>query len=504
MSKDKILYKDWEAYRLNLIKETSTVFEDEATRLKRIENLSKKGNHEEFFKYYFPNYYKSEPANFHKKASTRFINNSRIYEVRPWARGLSKSARAMFEVLYLSLTGQIRNVILISATQDAAENLLKPWKINLESNQRIISDFGEQSSYNWTGTSFITKQGVSFFGFGAGQSPRGNRNEEIRPDVIIFDDIDTDEEVRSTDRINKKWDWIEQAVLPTTDISGNIRILFNGNIIGKDTCITRAMKHADYCEIINIRDKNSKSTWLEKNSEEQIDWLLSKMSYRSAQKEYFNNPISEGTVFKQLQFGKIPDLKKFPYLIAYGDPALSNKKRNIANKAVWLVGYLDNNYYIIKGFLDSCINQKFIDWFFLIDEYVNDATIVYNYIENNSLQDPFYQQVFLPLFLTACQDKSRIINIRPDARTKPDKFARIEGNLEPLNTQGRLIINEKEKENPHVKRLVDQFMLLSEQMNAPADGPDTIEGAVWLINNKHKTARKIVTKTNVVKNKRRF
>ena len=68
--------------------------------------------------------------------------------------------------------------------------------------------------------------------------------------------------------------------------------------------------------------------------------------------------------------------------------------------------------------------------------------------------------------------------------TKPDKFSRIEGNLEPLNRLGNLVLNEAERGNPHMKRLEEQFLLVNPRLSAPADGPDCIEGGVWIINQK--------------------
>jgi hypothetical protein len=500
MSKHSLLYKDWEEFRQSVINSTPVEIEDEKTKAKRIEKLL--NNYEEFFKYYFPHYYKSEAALFQIKASKRFIENNKIYEVRAWCRGLAKSVRCMFENLYLALTGSVKNIILISATEDLAENLLAPYKIELESNQRIINDYGEQKGYiSWQGVQFITKSGVSFTGFGAGQSPRGTRNESIRPDVIIFDDIDTDEEVRNKKRIQKKWEWIEEAALPTTDISGNIRILFNGNIIGKDTCITRAIAKADYVEIINIRDKKGKSTWPQKNMESAIDWLLSKMSYRAGQKEYFNNPIAEGDIFKKIIWDDIPKMNTFKVLIKYGDPSYSNKtnKQN-SKKCVVLMSEKDGKFYIINCRLDKAVNGEFVRWFWDLDNEIIESVQVYNYIENNSLQDPYFSQVIKPEFENLSLSENKTINPFSDNRKKPEKFFRIEGNLEPLNSNGKLIFNKKEKSNPHMIRLAEEFLDFSEQN--VSDGPDAVEGAVWILQNKLRKAKGIIVKTKSNKKNR--
>jgi hypothetical protein len=108
---------------------------------------------------------------------------------------------------------------------------------------------------------------------------------------------------------------------------------------------------------------------------------------------------------------------------------------------------------------------------------------LYIYIENNTLQDPFYEQVFIPLFAQIGKEKG-FLSIVPDTRKKPDKFIRIEGNLEPLNRNGQLIFNIDERDNLNMKRLEEQFLLVNPQLKSPADGPDCIEGGVYILNEK--------------------
>jgi hypothetical protein len=483
MANDKYFYKDWELFKTSLLKEQPVPEENEGEKQARIKHLE--SHFEEWVKFYFSKYATAEPADFHIKDSKKLLNNDRIYIVRPWSREMAKDARTMFEFIYMALTGKVKSVLFLSHTETQAQNLLKPYKMAFEFNQRIISDYGEQkSALQWSDGHFITKSGCSFFAFGAGQAPRGTRDEEIRPDAIIFSDIDTDEEVRNPERVKTKWLWIEQAVMPTVSVSGNIRIVFLGNIIGKDTCITRAIKFADHYQIINIRDKNGVSRW-NKNSEEQIDWLLSKMSWASSQKEYFNNPILEGSTFKNMRWDVIPPLNKFPFLIKYGDPAPSNSEnKKSSHKANFLLGMLDGVLYVITGYLEQTTNANFVGWYWDLEEFTKGKCQTYNYIENNSLQDPFYQQVFLPLFEATGKEKEKHIYPTPDGRKKPDKYTRIEGNLEPLHRLGKLILNEKERNNPHMMRLEEQFEAVEPTLAANVDGVDAVEGGWWVLSNK--------------------
>nr|DAS97992.1 MAG TPA: Large Terminase [Caudoviricetes sp.] len=437
-------------------------------------------------KYLFPGYAKYEFAPFHIKAIKRLTQNDEWYEVLSWSRELAKSTITMMVMLYLALTKRKRFFVMTSSSKDSARDYLTPYRINLEMNPRLKQLYGDQINIgSWEAHDFTARCGARFLALGAGQSPRGKKNESIRPDVIIADDFDTDEDCRNPETIKKKWEWYNQALYPTRSISEPTLIVWCGNIIAKDCCVVRAGALADHWDVINIRDKHGKSTWPEKNTEEFIDRTLKPIPRSSQQKEYFNNPLSEGSVFKNLAFGKIPPLNRFKYLIAYGDPAYSDRKTKQGSfKALWLIGKLGDKYYVIKGYLARETNANFIGWYFDLKKWVGGKTEVYFYVENNKLQDPFYEQVFKPLIREEINRRGEEIYIRPDERKKTDKAVRIENNLEPLDRLGQLVFNEDERDNPHMVELINQGTLFDMHLPYPADGLDAVEGGISLIKSK--------------------
>lgn len=479
---DKKAAIDWKSYYENFIASVKANHgETKEEKRKRIIQLE--ANFEEWKMYYFPKYCFAPSAKFHKRAAERELANEEWYEVRMWARELAKDVTEMMVTLYQALTGKKRNILFISNSADKAAELLEPFRINLERNERIIHDYGVQAMPgSWTYGDFITTGNVSFLAVGAGQSPRGSRNEEVRPDKVIISDIDTDEDVRNLAIVNKRWEWFEKAVFPTRSVSKPFQVIFLGNKIAKICCITKAAEKADHTSVVNIEDKNGNSTWPEKNSPENIARLKSKISTAAFQGEYMNNPVSVGSIFKEMTWGECPDLNKMRYVIAYGDPGTSNKAgKGSSFKAVFIVGMLDHKYYVYTGFLDQVSNASFVGWFYACEDYTRGKTQLLNYVENNSLQDPFYEQVFIPLFADMAKNFGYYINMHPDKRKKPDKFARIEGTLEPISRNGQLLFNIKEKANPHMQRLEEQFKMIEEGLPAPADGPDCIEGAVSIL-----------------------
>lgn len=511
---DKKALQDWELYLQSIRDDTvMDITMSAAEREKRRVWLEARPL--EWIKEMFPKFAKYDFADFQKKAINRILTNAggNWYEVLSWARELSKSTTVMFITMYLVLTGRKRNILLTSNSSDNAERLLRVYRGQLEANQRIAFYYGSQRGSKWTEEHFITKKNVSFFAVGARQSPRGFKLDEVRPDVILPDDFDTDEECRNPEIVKDKWNWFEQALYFTRSFSEALLVIWCGNIIAKDCCIVRAGERARELakrekslgnwDIINIRMVNIRkpdpkrdfaeglSVWPEKNTEEMIDEVLAQVSASSVQKECFNNPVTEGKYFTELKWGVIPPLQKFPFLISYGDPAPSNRTTSSRGKAKLgsfksnvLLGIYEARLYIITCFLDHVINEEFVNWYYYQHEYVKDKTTIYNYIENNKLQDPFYDQVFKPLFLKKAIEKEFIISIAPDERAKPDKFARIEGNLEPLNRAGNMILNVAEKDNPHMQRLEEQFTLFDDGLPAPADGPDAVEGGYFVAQRK--------------------
>ena len=489
---EKRLHHKWEDHR-DLIMTSTTVDVQESPDDKKARIVRLEADVEEWFTYYFPKYAYAMPAPFHIAATQRVLQNDEWYEVRMWSRELAKSTRTMMEVLYLCMTGRKKCVLLASNSLDNAARLLMPYRANLEYNQRIINDYGRQENAGkWKAEEFITRKGVSFRALGAGQSPRGTRNEEARPDILLFDDMDTDAECRNQDIMNKKWQWIEEAAISTRSVSQPTTIIFCGNRIAPACCVVRAASHADHTEIVNIRDDSNLSSWPQKNTETDIDRVLSQKSYAAAQKEYFNNPVMEGSVFKEMAYKPGMPLKSYSMLVCYTDPSYRDNRQN-DYKATVLAGKWEDEYHILKCYLEQTTTANMIAWHYNIMNMIGDSACYY------FMEEVFLQDTILKEFYTTGKSRDKTIPINGDKRQKPDKYTRIESLLEPLNRNGKLYLNEYEKHNPHMQRLAEQFMALAPGSSAHDDGPDAAEGAIWIINNKE--TMKLAGNTAVIKNK---
>lgn len=134
------------------------------------------------------------------------------------------------------------------------------------------------------------------------------------------------------------------------------------------------------------------------------------------------------------------------------------------------------------GYLDTVSNSTFIDWLYEIQKSIPENVASFTAIENNALQDPFYEQVLYPLIVEKGKTTGTVLSVIEDTRKKPEKFFRIAA-LEGINKMGHLILNIDQQNNPHLKRLETQFKSFSPTSKV-MDGPDAVEGAKWFIDNK--------------------
>lgn len=476
-------YKQWKAYIEALRRATaidpSETFGEKKARIARLE-----ANAEEWFAYYFPNFCTAPPAQFHRAATKRVLQNPEWFECRCWSRELAKSTRTMMETLFLTLTGKKRNVLLVSNSEDNAKRLLLPYKLQLEANLRITSDYGTQRGLGkWTDEEFLTKSGVAFRALGAGQSPRGTRNEDARPDIILIDDIDTDKDCLNPEIIKNRVDWIFDALIPTRSISVPLLIVACGNIIAEYCCMTEMAKKADKVDVVNIRNGEGKSSWAEKNSEEHIDRVLSLIPYASAQKEYFNNPLTTGRIFQSLTYGKVPPLATMEQIVVYGDPSTSNREsKNSSFKVVAMLGRKKGITYIIKVFCRQCTQADFIDAYYTMHTIATAAGATpKHYMECNSLQEGYFDTYYEPQFRNLSRERGIPLFVEKDARTKGNKFARIEATLEPAHRLGWLVFNQAEAGNADMEATEGQFKAASATYTGAVDAPDCIEGGYKML-----------------------
>jgi hypothetical protein len=136
-------------------------------------------------------------------------------------------------------------VILIGSTEDKAAEQLSNISEELETNEDLRREFGIRAFESLTKTEVICvhDDGHRFriLARGAEQKIRGAMWKGMRPDLIVADDMEDDEQVENKDRRAKFRRWFFRAAKQALSKRGKIRV--HGTILHEDALLSRLMKN---------------------------------------------------------------------------------------------------------------------------------------------------------------------------------------------------------------------------------------------------------------------
>lgn len=204
-----------------------------------------------FAKYYFPHYIKYDPAPWHRTLS-KIFHDTKIdaHSGRPYwsvtpeiVRELADQHRPEFQdipqpcerlramvlcapreqakstyfgrilVIWGLLYGYFRFVTVFRSNADLANSFIQDTATEFEDNQRLINDFGNLKGKVWKEGMYSFKNGAAMVSLGRGASVRGLIKREKRPDMIICDDLVTDQDAKSSKALAGLYDWLFSAVV---------------------------------------------------------------------------------------------------------------------------------------------------------------------------------------------------------------------------------------------------------------------------------------------------
>ena len=478
------LLKRWDE-RVSLI--TRTTFdlgECEETKEERVRRAKEDYNY--FVRTYFSHIAPCDSAKFHLDAAKYIAGHPRARALFEWARGHAKSTHMGCLIpLWILARGEnlFRFIVLVSSSNDNAKGLLADLQAELANNEAYIQDFGIKADKGteWTSGKFSLADGTTFVAIGRGQSPRGLKKNGQRPDYILIDDIDDDQLSNNESRVRKAYNWV-MGPLYGTMAGGRGRLIMVGNRFAKNMILAHFANIKDiYHTRVNIIDSKGNPSW-GYYSREDIQAMRDEQGEISFAREYLNNPIEEGAVFKPewMRYTKILPLKEYVKIIAYTDPSFKSTKAN-DYKATMLVGKTKEGYYhVLKAYAGQCSVAEMVAWHYDIEMWIarkKGRKPPRYYMEANFIQD---------LLLKEFKDEGvarggRQIPITPDKRKKPDKYSRIE-TMQPLFERGFVLFNEEERDSEGLKILIDQLLATEKGSRLHDDAPDALESAIWMLN----------------------
>lgn len=354
---------------------------DPKAKAERLAKVTDPANGFQFFlETYLPHYVKGEHSLFHKVVFARapeiLASEKGVRDLFIAPRGSSKSTHlSLGFALYCICLRKKRYIMEVTDVYAQAALLVEAIKAELTENPRIANDFPEAAGQGrvWREGEIITANNIRVDGLGALQKLRGRRHGPYRPDLMFFDDLENDEQVRSPDQRKKLETWIKRAALKVGPPDGSMDVIWVGTVLHYDAVLVRAAKSP----VWQVHEFQAIMTWPDRmdlwdafeelfhNDGEDaarayyaankaamdagavvnwpamqpLVWLMLERAadHDSFATEYQNKPISAGSPFAHLTFWtlRIHDLVHFGAC----DPSLGKKGHGRDPSAILVGGY---------------------------------------------------------------------------------------------------------------------------------------------------------------------
>lgn len=381
-------YEQWLAFCEQVQLTTSyRLHEKRHEREARIKHLLKPENYGEFFMYYFPNYCDDGKT---KCARYQVRNAVRLHEMREEItllqihhRQSAKSTHAnMGYPLHLMFNDDLWFGVIMGYNEKKAARLLKDAQAQLKNNHRIINDFGVQFSHgDWAEGSFVTTKGVAYESLSYIQDPAGFREGANRPDYANVDDVDNRKKARNKVLVREAVDNIISNLSEALRFDRQRLVVSNnrkvkGGIV--DTIIEDiGKKPSTVISLVNAVDKKGRSTWPERYSDKYWEKKKANKTYRVWEREYMNNPVEDGYIFKPewIRYKKPLPYAQYERLVLYGDLSYTDSGDL---KSLHLIGKIGREFHVLQAFNRQTSMDVAVKWAYDLAEDLNLSTSKYS------------------------------------------------------------------------------------------------------------------------------
>jgi hypothetical protein len=463
-----------------LFREVSA-FEDTSEAAKAARRERGRTDHFYFFQTYLPHYFSAPSAPFHHEMIATVDRRPGpgevvIPAVEADPRDFAKSTIVSFGYSLHQICHARRHFILLgSDTEDLASDLTGYIYLELLYNERIKCDFGELVRDNWAVDDFVALNDVRVKARGRGQRVRGLKHKNWRPDLVILDDMENDQNVRNPELVRKLLSWITGTVYPAIEADGSL--LWVGTVLARKSALYIAI-HSDeepYChwrrKLRQAIQEDGTSLWPARHPIEKLLGQKKAMGSLAFNREKMNDPVDEDGAIREawLRYYNRFEIVLPPMIVAsFVDPSAKNSEVN-DYKAIITVG-LEREKMLYRC-LHAWIRRASIGEMFAAS-YRQQATyggLVG--IEENMLKD-FLHESIDNYALTV----GHYLPWKPIDH-KASKESRIIGTLSYLVEHGKLLF-EKGQSDQNI--LVEQLIYYPSKL-IHDDGPDALEGAVSLL-----------------------
>lgn len=465
--------------KLEYIQQHDSVDYSETPEQQQARLVRAKKDYAYFVDAYFPHYARTPSADFHLKAANTIKSNPRCRVVLEWARGHAKSTHAdVFIPIWLMLFhNSINMMVLVSKSDDHATRLLSDIKAELEANPQLAHDFGELKNHgSWADDDFKSTNGTRFVAKGKRSPVRGMRNGPYRPDYVVLDDADDDEEVQNPLQVDKSLDQIRKAIIPMMD-EGVARFVIVNNRIANYSILSHFASNPKFTVIkVNALLPDGTPSWPAKFSVKFFADREYEIGSAAFATEYMNNPSVEGKIFqdKYIQWSQPLHRNRYDRIVAWWDVAYSEAETADCN-AIVVVGLIGLQKHVLAIYCQQSRMELAAEWIHNYQDKLPQSAYVEWYVESQ-----FWNDAVILALNTVAIRRGKILPLIFGERPKGNKFSRIMQML-PTFQRGEVFFNELEKFNNHYQRAINQIKAVHPNSRAHDDAPDALASAIAVL-----------------------
>lgn len=372
--------------RLELARNATSVdaFESLTDKMNRIQRA--KWDIKYVVETYFPHYAEAECADFQIEFAEMVADNPLFMGFAEWGRGLAKSVWCNIIIpMWLWMRGEDVFFCLMSDSKERAEELLSDIQAELEGNQLLINDFGEQKcDGDWAIGNFKTiDQRFIGMAFGIKKKVRGIRVGKRRPNLWGIDDLETPDTISNPKRMRKQSEIIERDVIPTMTNKHHRRLMYANNRFARVMTQTILQEKHPKWKVHQIKAYNKVTYEPRWNyyTEEYYRTQEENMGIPAAYAEYNHETKLEGKNFNEdsIQWCELPDLHEFEMIISHWDIAYTDNETSDYN-AVRVWGVKNRKFYLIACFVKQAKMKLACNWMCEFKKHIpENVNILFQY-----------------------------------------------------------------------------------------------------------------------------
>ena len=233
-----------------------------------------------FFEIYFAHYITSPMAWFHKEMFHLIEDQTNLFTTIMAFRWSGKSTiiNTAFPLWGILGKNNYKFIVIVAQTQAQAKMYMRNLKEEIINNEMLSKDlwpFREEWDEFNASSIVLLKSQARITVVSVDQSARWIRHRNNRPQLIIADDIEDLQSIKTREGRDKLFEWFTKEIIPLGDLK-KTRIFLVGNMLHRDSLLMRMKDRIESGQKnwvfrkYPLMDEHGKCLWPERYSEENI------------------------------------------------------------------------------------------------------------------------------------------------------------------------------------------------------------------------------------------